>query len=104
VRCSFEEEFDRHLKCFGDLLQAACANSIRALFIFLYLLECQAERFAELRLGPSKHHAAHAHSTSHMFVSWMRSVLWHRVLVSPLARVGGYTIGSEARKGRSVAG
>jgi len=73
------------------MLEAARTDSVRAFFIFLHLLERNAERFAELRLGPPKHHAAHAHAASHMFVSRVCSVLWHRVPVSPAALVGGYT-------------
>jgi hypothetical protein len=47
------------------------------------LLGILAERFAELRLGPPKHHAAHAHAASHMFVSRMRSVFWACYFPSP---------------------
>jgi hypothetical protein len=54
---------------FGDMLQAACADAVRALFIFLHLLERQAECIAQIRLGHIKHHTSRAHPTPDMFVS-----------------------------------
>ena len=50
VRSPFKEELDRHLKNIRNMLQAACADAVRALFVFLNLLERQAERIAKVRL------------------------------------------------------
>ena len=44
IRGSFEEERCRHLKYVRNLLQAAGADAVYALFIFLQLLERDAER------------------------------------------------------------
>jgi hypothetical protein len=107
VRRSFEEELDRHLKCLRNMLQAACADTVCPLFIFLHLLERDAKRIAEIRLGHTKHHAAHAYTFSHVFVSWVCSVPWHRVLVpagsSPrkLHHVSGYGKGDDRSLGGS---
>jgi hypothetical protein len=67
VRCFFEEELGRHLQYLGDMLQATCADAVRALFIFLHLLECQTERIAEFHLGHTKHQAAHADALAWLF-------------------------------------
>jgi hypothetical protein len=50
VRRAFEEELDWHLQYFGRSVQAARADPVRALFIFLHLLERNAEHVAELCL------------------------------------------------------
>jgi hypothetical protein len=73
------------------MLQAASADAVRALFIFLHLLECQTERIAEIGLGHAEHQAAHAHSFSDVGVSRVYSVLWHRVPVAVAAVCGSYT-------------
>ena len=90
IRQAFKEKWHRDLEHVSGALQATCAHSICALFIFLHLLKCNAERFAELCLGPPKHHAAHAHPTSHMFVSRVYAGLWHRT--SFLARTSEPTL------------
>jgi hypothetical protein len=81
VRRSLEEELDWHLQYFRHSVQAARADPVRTLFIFLHLLERNAEHVAELCLGHAKHQPAHAHSASHVLVNRVSSVLWHRVSV-----------------------
>jgi hypothetical protein len=51
------------------VLQAPCANAVRALFVFLHLLERHTKRIAYIRLGHAEHEAAHAQTLSNMFVS-----------------------------------
>jgi pilus assembly protein Flp/PilA len=43
-----------------DVLQAARANAVRPLLIFLHLLECDAQRVTKLRLAHVEHHSAHS--------------------------------------------
>jgi hypothetical protein len=63
------------------MLQAAGTDAVRSFFIFLHLLECQAELVAERLLAHSQYHAAHANALSDMFVGWMYSVLWRHATV-----------------------
>jgi hypothetical protein len=82
VREAFEEGLHRHLQYLGNLLQAPRANAVRAFFIFLHLLEGQAECFGESGLGHAKLCATRAQLGSHMLVSWMCDMSWHGVFVS----------------------
>src|SRR5712671_3480608 len=50
VRRAVEEERHRYLQDVCDLLKAARADPVRTLLVFLYLLEGEAERVAELLL------------------------------------------------------
>jgi hypothetical protein len=77
IRGSFEEERCRHLKYVRNLLQAAGADAVYALFIFLQLLERDAERIAYMRLGHAEHQAAHADALSDVRVGRVHSVPWH---------------------------
>src|ERR1700704_2877949 len=51
ARSSLEQERYRHLKYFGDLLKATCSDPVGAFFVFLNLLECKAQCFAEFFLA-----------------------------------------------------
>jgi len=44
--CSFEEVPDIYVQCIGELLQAACADAIYPLFVFLDLLKRNSGRLA----------------------------------------------------------
>src|SRR5579863_9751366 len=59
-RRAFEKVRRRDLERSGRLLQAAGADSIRALFVFLDLLERHTEKFAELALAHADHCPAHS--------------------------------------------
>src|SRR5450631_3956964 len=63
-----EEKRRRHFEHARELLEPACADSIRALFIFLNLLKRHIERFTELTLAHSDHQPAHAHPGAHMLI------------------------------------
>src|ERR1700730_10901955 len=69
ARSSLEQKRDRDLKDFGDLLDAACSDPVGALLVFLNLLECKAQCFAEFFLTHTEHDAAHAHTTADIFVN-----------------------------------
>src|SRR5665213_938077 len=69
ARSALEQERDRHLQYFRDLLDAACANPVGAFLVFLHLLERQPQCFAELFLAHAKHDTAHAHTTADIFVN-----------------------------------
>ena len=56
-------------KYFGDLLDAAGADPVGALLVFLNLLEGQAQCFAEFFLAHAQHDAAHAHTAADIFVN-----------------------------------
>ena len=57
-------------------------DAVSAFFIFLHLLEGQAERLGECGLGHAKLCATRAQLHPHMLVSWVCYVSWHRALVS----------------------
>ena len=67
-----------------DLLQPARADPVRALFVFLHLLECQTERVAELLLTHPEHHAAHPYTSAHVLVGGIGRLLSHHVVLSSL--------------------
>jgi hypothetical protein len=47
-------------------MEPACSDAVRALFVFLNLLERKAERVAQLLLTHSKHKAAHSDARTYM--------------------------------------
>jgi hypothetical protein len=71
----FEEKRDRDLQDLRNLLQPASADAVRALLVFLYLLEGQAERPAKFFLAHCKHFPAHAHSAADVLVNGVWSLL-----------------------------
>src|SRR5918994_920463 len=58
----FEEEVDVDAEHLGDLDHPADADAVRALLVFLDLLERQPEFLAELLLAHADEHAARAHA------------------------------------------
>jgi hypothetical protein len=66
---AFEQERHRDLKDFGNLLQAAGADAVGALLVFLDLLEGQPERIAQSFLAHAHHEPAHAHAAADMSVN-----------------------------------
>src|SRR5450432_3038473 len=68
-RRAVEEERYRNLQDVRDVLEAARADPVRTLFVFLHLLECQAKGIAEFRLAHVEHQSAHAHTSAHILVS-----------------------------------
>src|SRR3954451_20812410 len=69
ARTALEQEGHRHLENFGNLLDAARADPVCALLVFLNLLESQAQSFTELFLAHAQHDAAHPHATADIFVN-----------------------------------
>src|SRR3569833_349682 len=65
----FEQERDRDLEDLGNLLDSARTNAVCALFVFLYLLECEAKSLTELFLAHAQHDTAHPHPAADMFVN-----------------------------------
>ena len=59
------------------MLEPARADPICTLFVFLHLLECQAEGIPEPLLANPQHHPARAHPTAHIFVE---NPLWGPVI------------------------
>ena len=51
ARTAIEQERNRDLQDFRDLLKAAGADPVGAFFVFLYLLESEPERFAKFLLA-----------------------------------------------------
>jgi hypothetical protein len=64
ARRILEEEGDRHAENRRDVLQAACADTVRALLVFLDLLERDAERLAQLLLAHAEHGPAQPDSAA----------------------------------------
>jgi hypothetical protein len=76
---AFEEKHDRNLQRTGRMLQATRADSVRAVLVFLNLLECNPENVAELGLTHPKHHAAHAQPAADMPVGGIGRLLGHDI-------------------------
>ena len=55
----------------AHVLQAACADAICPFFVFLHLLEREAQLIGELFLAHAEHEAAHADAATDMFVGGM---------------------------------
>ena len=81
LRRAFEEKRHRHLQDMGNLLQAAGADAVGALLVFLHLLEGEAERVAELLLAHAQHHPTHAHPRAHVLVDRIGRLLSHNDLL-----------------------
>jgi hypothetical protein len=77
MRRSIEEKNYRNLQYLRNMLQAACANTVSAFFIFLHLLERQSKGISDIRLGHIKHHAAHAQALSNIFINRVSSFPRH---------------------------
>jgi hypothetical protein len=57
------------LKYFRYLLKATCPDPVGAFFVFLNLLEREAQRFAEFFLAHTEHDAAHTHTAADISVN-----------------------------------
>ena len=68
-RRPFEKERRRHVERARDLLQPASANPVRAFLVFLHLLECEPQRFAELLLAHAQNDAPHAHAAADVTIN-----------------------------------
>ena len=53
------------------MLQAARADTVRALFVLLNLLECQPKRFCDFFLRDIEHEAPHTQAGANVFVGWI---------------------------------
>src|SRR5438046_7740239 len=64
MRRTLEEECNGNLQDVRDVLQSTRADAVGALLVLLHLLECQAERVAEVCLAHRKHHPSHAYAAA----------------------------------------
>src|SRR5947209_8446479 len=74
---ALEQERYRDLQDVADLLQPAGADAVGTLFVFLHLLERQAQSLAELFLTHLDHETAHAHAAADVFVNRIGRFRWH---------------------------
>ena len=81
IRRAFEEKCHRNLQDLRNLLQAAGANAVGALFVFLHLLKRQPERVAQFLLAHAEHHPSHAHAAADVLVDRIRRLLRHKILL-----------------------
>jgi hypothetical protein len=75
---AFEEKGHFNVKDFAQVLQTACADAVRTLFILLNLLECQPKRFCYFFLALIEHKTPHAQAGANMFVGRVDPVRDHR--------------------------
>jgi hypothetical protein len=85
-----EEERNLHLKDLGNMLQAAGADAIGALLVFLNLLECQAEGVGNIGLTHVEHEPAHAQAAADVLVRWIKSSPGHLCFLAVAAIFSGY--------------
>jgi hypothetical protein len=76
-RRALEEKRNRHLEDLGDVLQAAGADAVSSLFVFLDLLECQPERICNIGLAHVEHKPPHSHAAADMLVGRIKSSPGH---------------------------
>lgn len=74
----FVEEADRNAEDSGNFEEPARADTVYSFFVFLNLLKCQTEQFAQTLLTHSDQHTSQSHAMSDMRVDWIRLFLWHR--------------------------
>jgi hypothetical protein len=86
ARQTFEEISNVGLEKLRDLLQPARADPIRALLVFLNLLEGQSEGLAELFLAETEKHAAQPNATANMPVDVIGR-LFHSKLLAVARRM-----------------
>src|SRR5205814_8661027 len=82
MRRTLEEECNGDLQDVRDVLEPPRADAVDALLVFLYLLERDAERVAELRLAHAEHHPAHAYAAADVPVDRVWDLLGHPVALS----------------------
>ena len=76
-RRALEEERHRNLQDMRDVLEAARADSICTLFVFLHLLERQAKGMPEFLLAHAEHQPAHAHTSANVLVGGVWQLFHH---------------------------
>src|SRR5580692_801158 len=81
-RPTLEEERNRHLKDLGNVLQAAGADAIGALLVFLDLLECQAKGVGNIGLTHIEHETAHAQAAADVLVYRIENASGHRITLN----------------------
>jgi hypothetical protein len=98
---------DRHLKDLGDVLQAAGADAIGPLLVFLDLLERQPEGVSEIGLAHIELEPPHTHAAANMLVDRIEGALGHRSTTGLLnlarLRRGAMRPGSAGRRRRGPA-
>src|SRR5580692_8841376 len=70
-----------------DFLQPAGADAVGAFFVFLDLLECQAELIGEPFLAHVQHEASHANTAADILVGWIRKFYGHHEPPDPSSPV-----------------
>lgn len=75
VRRILEKKRGRHIQESGYLLQSAGADPIHAFFVFLDLLECDPERFAELLLAHIHEDSLHPNAIADMSINRIRRLV-----------------------------
>src|SRR5260370_42143480 len=64
---------------FGDVQQAARADVIHAILVFLHLLEADTEPIVERRLAHVQHNSAPTHTTADVFVDGIGGSFLHHL-------------------------
>ena len=77
ARSIFEEERDRDIQNIGDVLKAAGADTVRALFVFLDLLEADADVNRQLLLRQAEQTAPTAQTLAQVKIDVGRH--WPRI-------------------------
>jgi uncharacterized protein YjiS (DUF1127 family) len=77
ARLLFEEIADRHVEDLGDQRQAPGADPVHALFVFLHLLEGDAELVGQCDLGHAPHQAVSPDGRADLVVGAGRPTLSH---------------------------
>src|SRR5258705_5540697 len=84
---AFKEKRHWNLKDLRNLLQPARADAVRALLVFLHLLEREIERVPELLLTHAKHHPPHPNAASDMLVGRVGTLFYHSLSFEPASMV-----------------
>jgi hypothetical protein len=77
-----EEERHRNLQDLGDVLQAARADAVHAILVFLHLLKTDTEPIAERRLTHVQHDPAHTYPAANMLVGGVRGFSWLHIVAA----------------------
>ena len=80
---AFIEVVDADAENARDFEQTAGADAVDALFVFLHLLKCQAEQFAQPFLTHADQHAAKANAIAHLGIDGIGLFLWHGLHNAP---------------------
>jgi hypothetical protein len=74
---AFVEEVHRHVQDARHFIEAAGANAVNALFVFLHLLKCKPQQIAQPFLTHANQHAPDAHTTADLNVDRIGLLLGH---------------------------